>query len=200
MRTPVYLIDDDAVITDSFAPQLQRHYNLKCFNSAKEALTNLESEDISPIIVSDLQMPELDGMTFIEKVREKKKDAKIIVASGNIRRQDALKAVNLGVFGFLEKPFSNQELQKVISQALDMFRSERSRKTLLTNVTLMLDTYSQLSSVYYERIVLLENQSHDLDVNLFEDLDLQSRYLELISKENYLFQRLRSLQEEISST
>lgn len=195
----IYLIDDDTMITESFSANLSRHYDLQCFNSAKDALVTLADNPAPKVIISDLQMPDLDGLSFIEKLREKNKDCKIIVASGSLKKDDALRAVNLGIFAFIEKPYTSLQLQELVSKAMDSFTNFEKTHLLLEDMHTLAYLYSQLGEQYYERIMLLENNAYEKNVKLLSKNEDIKKYLQGISRENSLDKEIDRMKNEILS-
>ena len=70
------------------------------------------------IILSDLRMPNMDGINFISKIREQDKDTQVIFISGAADRDDIISFIRLGAYGFIEKPISRELLINLLSNAL----------------------------------------------------------------------------------
>jgi putative nucleotidyltransferase with HDIG domain len=92
-----------------------------CFEacSGKEGLQVLECIGETPLIISDMRMPELDGMGFLEVVRQRYPDSSVIMLSGMSETTTAVDCLHLGAADFLLKPISLGELQARVARALE---------------------------------------------------------------------------------
>jgi len=80
------------------------------------------------IIISDIKMPGMDGLTLAQKVSEMGLHAKIILITGYHEFELARKAVGLGVVDLLTKPLSNEDIRSAVNKAIEALDSE-SRET-----------------------------------------------------------------------
>jgi CheY-like chemotaxis protein len=80
----------------------------------------LAKEEKPDLIISDCNMPELDGMELLEKIRKDKSthDTPFIFLSGNLSIQNITRGKELGVSAFLAKPFKPEELLKAVQIVL----------------------------------------------------------------------------------
>jgi two-component system, NtrC family, response regulator HydG len=114
----VLVVDDDKVLQDSVRQALEfHHFFVDTADNGKEAVTKITSEKYD-LVVMDVNMPEMDGLEALDHI--KKYDASIIVliltAYSNVG--DAVKAVKLGAFNYLEKPITSDNLVALIKRAL----------------------------------------------------------------------------------
>lgn len=114
----VLIIDDERQILDSLSSILQDD-GFQVF-TAKEGKEGLELFDaVKPeIVILDIWMPELDGLQVLKMIKEKDKDAIVIVISGHGTISTAVEAVKVGAYDFLEKPLSIDKVLEVISRGL----------------------------------------------------------------------------------
>ncbi|MFW5952937.1 MAG: response regulator [Candidatus Natronoplasma sp.] len=102
----VLVVDDDPSFLDqakTFLERADRWLKIITALSAEEALESYEEEDFDAI-VSDYQMPEMNGIEFLEKIREEKEsDIPFIILTGRGREEVAMKALNLGADRYLQK-------------------------------------------------------------------------------------------------
>lgn len=108
-------------------------------SGGKEALKLLESQPID-IVITDIQMPDLNGLTFIERAAEIRSGMKFIVLSGYAEFSYAERAISLGVSSYLLKPLSNEALKEALEKAKEQLDRdqktrymERSHKNLVRN-------------------------------------------------------------------
>jgi DNA-binding NtrC family response regulator len=197
-RDQIILIDDDSMVIEGLALNLEHYYQVQCFSSAKEALEKMNLENPPQVIISDLKMPDLDGLQFIEQLRKKNKLSKVILSSGYAKKQDALRAIELGIFAFLEKPFTIDKLNSVVAQAAENFHLDIKNQNLLNVSKGLAHVYSQLSDEYFERIVLVENIAHEKDVKLLTDNTAIARYQEGLKRERMLLKAIEHLKRKVA--
>ena len=77
------------------------------------------------IILADINMPKMDGLTFIQKAKEIRNDIKIIIISGYDRFDYAKRAIHMGVKGYLLKPVDEKELMGLLKAAVDEIQQEK---------------------------------------------------------------------------
>ncbi len=118
-RCEIYLVDDDAEIRRSLAQSLELEgYQTTGFASAKEALCKLQ-ENWAGVIISDINMPEMNGITFLRECIKSDPDLSIIMLTGHGDVSKAVESMRLGAYDFLEKPFKVEELLDRISKAFE---------------------------------------------------------------------------------
>lgn len=116
----VVVDDDDIVLTsiDSFL-SLETAYRIITFSSAQEALAYIRESDVD-LVISDYLMPEMDGITFLSKVRDLKPEIPRIILTGYADKENAIKAINeVGLFQYIEKPWDNNDLLIIIRNGLE---------------------------------------------------------------------------------
>ena len=99
-------------------------YDAEFAKSAKEALEILENEDIS-IILTDLQMPEMDGIELCRRIREKGSEVVIYGYSGDIIGVDSDRLEDIGFDGLLWKPVRLGVLEHAIEGAFEKINRRR---------------------------------------------------------------------------
>jgi putative two-component system response regulator len=114
------IVDDEPSVRRSLSRMLQAQ-GFHCLEacSGREGLQVLEKTGEIPLIISDMKMPELDGMGFLEAVRRQFPDSSVIMLSGMSETTTAVDCLHLGAADFLLKPISLGELQARVSRALE---------------------------------------------------------------------------------
>ena len=87
----------------------------------EEELEMLQQRPYS-VVLADLRMPRLDGMSMIEKINEKRLPVTVIVTTGDGGVPEAVKAMRLGAYDFLLKPPDPQHLCLLVQRALPALR------------------------------------------------------------------------------
>lgn len=115
----VLLVDDDEEIRHSTAQSLElAGFAVREFSSAEAALDYV-TPGLHGIVVSDIRMPAMDGMTLLGRVHEVDAEVPVILVTGHGDVQLAVRAMREGAYDFIEKPFSGQHLSDVAARALD---------------------------------------------------------------------------------
>src|SRR3954471_22146475 len=114
------IVDDEPSVRRSLSRMLAAQ-GFQCLEacSGREGLKVLEHTGEIPLIISDMKMPELDGMGFLEAVRQKFPDSSVIMLSGMSETSTAVDCLHLGAADFLLKPISLSELQARVARALE---------------------------------------------------------------------------------
>ena len=116
---PVFLIDDEKHIRVAGAQMLElAGYEVRAFSSPVEALPLL-NPDWSGVVISDIKMPNMDGLTFLGRALEIDRDLPVILVTGHGDINMAVNAIRDGAYDFLEKPFSSEHLGDVIKRAME---------------------------------------------------------------------------------
>lgn len=115
----VLLVDDDDRMRHSTAQALDlQGLTVEPVASAEEALA-LASPGFNGVVVSDIRMPGMDGMTLLARLHDIDRDIPVILVTGHAEVQLAVDAMRRGAYDFLEKPFSIQSLTAIVRRALD---------------------------------------------------------------------------------
>jgi excisionase family DNA binding protein len=117
-RPRVLVVDDEASIRDLLAKTLAlAEYDV---DVAPDGRTALERMRLDPydLLIADLKMPGMDGLTVIREAKRYKPDLAVIIITGFSTESSAIEAVNLGVSGYLTKPFRVPQVLSAAAKAL----------------------------------------------------------------------------------
>lgn len=118
----VFVVDDETELVTALCEILQdQGYAVKGFTSAQEALAALANEDID-VLVSDVMMPEMDGLSLLKAALEIDPNLVGIMMTGHGTIQTAVEAMKSGAFDYVLKPFKLSELTPVLSRAMEVRR------------------------------------------------------------------------------
>jgi putative two-component system response regulator len=114
------IVDDEPSVRRSLVRMLQAQ-GFHCFEagSGREALGVLERIGEAPLVISDMRMPELDGIGLLEAVRQRFPDTSVIMLTGMGETTTAVDCLHMGAADFLLKPISVSELQARVSRVLE---------------------------------------------------------------------------------
>ncbi|MHB2153552.1 sigma-54-dependent transcriptional regulator [Calditrichota bacterium GD2] len=124
------LVDDDVNLTKVLSYQLkQSGYSVSVAHSGKEGL-KLFKEQIFPLVISDIQMPDINGIHLLEEIRKIDRDAIFILITAFGSIDQAVQACELGADDYLTKPFSREQLIFTIEKAVKIHRLENENLLL----------------------------------------------------------------------
>src|SRR5712672_1102570 len=117
MADRVLVVDDEQSLRKVLAATLQREgYEVSVCGDGEEAIAALE-RDGADVVVTDLVMPRMDGLSLLRKVVARHPDVPVIVVTAHGRVDSAVEAMKAGAFDFLAKPFDHEELKAIIAKA-----------------------------------------------------------------------------------
>jgi len=119
MEKKILVVDDDLLLRDFLSETLNRSgYQVNLASTGEEALENIRKEDYD-IILSDVRMPNMDGMELLKTTRNFLPDAKVVMMTAYGTVQNAVEAMKLGAYDYVMKPFSIDEIELVLKRALE---------------------------------------------------------------------------------
>jgi excisionase family DNA binding protein len=117
-RPRVLVVDDESTIRDLLSKTLAlAEYDVDMAPDGRTALDRLRVIPYD-LLITDLKMPGVDGLTVIREARRLKADLPVIIITGFSNEASAIEAVNLGVSGYLTKPFRVPRVLAAASKAL----------------------------------------------------------------------------------
>jgi len=119
MKPTILVIDDEENIRILLENFLSQDYNVITKSDGMDALEWLEG-NLPDLIVCDVQMSNMDGYQFLEKLRQRgfTKHTPVIMLSGNEESKERVKCYKLGAQDYLTKPFNPEELEELIKKNL----------------------------------------------------------------------------------
>lgn len=127
-RPLVWLVDDDASIRWVLETALEeRPYQVKVFDSALSALASLE-EAAPDAVLSDVRMPGMDGLTFMQAIHENNPDVPVIIMTAHSDLSTAVKSFQSRAFEYLPKPFDIDEAISLVDRAVKRNRAKTDSK------------------------------------------------------------------------
>src|SRR6187549_578388 len=132
MKPRILIVDDDAGTLASLSRAFALEgYTALTASSAARGLERLQEEPVDAIL-SDVVMPEMDGLEFLARVKERSPDVPVILMSGQATLDTAVKATRLGALDFVEKPIGLERLLLTLRNALRLDRLQRENRELQT--------------------------------------------------------------------
>lgn len=127
----IVAVDDDQSFLKVLSFQLRgMGFKVSSFISPTEALEAFSSGSRADAVITDLRMPEMNGIEFLDKILQSDKSLPVIVLTAHGSIETAVEATKTGAFDFLTKPFEREELEQTIRNALKMSDLTRENQRL----------------------------------------------------------------------
>lgn len=132
MTDRVLLVDDEPQVLSGYKRNLRKEFDLSTAEGPEAALAVVEGDGPFAVVVSDLQMPGMDGITLLSRIEDIAPDSIRIMLTGQADLDVAVAAVNDGhVFRFLTKPCPADRLGAALRAGLDQYRLVMAERELL---------------------------------------------------------------------
>jgi nitrogen regulation protein NR(I) len=117
-RKQVLIVDDEPNLRKILSAQLSRDgYDVLTAEDGEQGLTQLREHHID-LIITDLKMPRVDGMTLLKRALEEEPELPIVVITAHGTIDTAVEALKRGAFDFVTKPFDKDEVRQIVAKAL----------------------------------------------------------------------------------
>ena len=121
MSERILFVDDDPNLLAAVERNFRRKFQLDTAEGGEAGLAKITGSGPYAVVVSDRQMPGMDGIQFLTNVRQKAPDTVRIMLTGNVDLEHAVKVVNEGnIFRFLIKPCPQEVLGKALEAKLPL--------------------------------------------------------------------------------
>ncbi|HKI51993.1 MAG TPA: response regulator, partial [Geothermobacteraceae bacterium] len=142
-KPKILIVDDEQLIRWSLEKHLQKQgYEVVTAGSGEDAL-KLAKEESPDLMLLDIQLPGMNGIEVLEKVKEFEEEVIVIMVTALGVLETAVKAMRLGAFDYINKPFNLDELSIIVKKALETrelrrevahLRSEQTNKYGIDNI------------------------------------------------------------------
>lgn len=125
MKKRIYIVDDEPKIGDMFVKVLSREgFDVTSYASALKMLDAVEEAEPPDLVVTDLMMPDMNGIEMMEALRRRKLHVPVIIMTAHSSVKTAVEAMSLGAFHYLQKPINLEEMRALIAKALDLYEDK----------------------------------------------------------------------------
>jgi len=149
----ILIIDDEEMIVEQMCIFLSTlGYNPTGKTDPQEGLKLLKARRFDVVMV-DLQMPAVTGMDIVRALKEQQVDTQIIIITGFATADSAIDALNLGVYGYIRKPYRLEEISAIVSHAVEEQYLRRENIALTANIQKLLGyvtTLNEICSILYQ--------------------------------------------------
>jgi len=133
-RPKVLIVDDDKDVREQLKYTLEKHYEVFLSKDGRDIL-HIAQRKKPEVILLDLHLPPDTantkvGMDILRDLVDIKIEAKVVIITGSNDRKDALTAVDMGVYDYINKPIDIAELEIVLKRAVHIYRLESENKNL----------------------------------------------------------------------
>lgn len=133
-KTRVLMVDDEPNVLSGYRRTIGRKYDIVTANSGQEGLQKLEQDGPFEVVVTDMRMPEMDGLEFLKQAKRKHPKLVYVMLTGNADQQTAINAINHGqIFRFLNKPCDSEVLEHTIRACKAQYDLIHAEAELLNN-------------------------------------------------------------------
>src|SRR6476620_12123920 len=163
----VHVIDDDEAMRNSLSFLLKAaNIDVRVYDSAIAFIADFKSRG-SECIVTDVRMPEMDGLELLHRLKAKDANLPVILITGHGDVSLAVEAMKAGAVDFLEKPFKESQVLAAIELALQKNQDAADQVVELTRVRNSLDNLSARERQVLDRVVAgLPNKTIAFDLGI----------------------------------
>ena len=157
-KPQLLLVDDDKSLLRLLTIRLEGEgYQVTAVEDGQSALKKLQNDSYD-VVLSDLRMPGLDGLSLFEEIMGIRKDIPVILMTAHGTIADAVSATQRGVFGFLPKPVDHDELRTLFQKALSQSQAAQPgdwAKDIITRSPDMLNVLDQAYRIAQREVSVL---------------------------------------------
>ena len=118
----ILVVDDELSMQEFLAIMLRKEGHLPtCSGSGEDAVKKLSSQEFDAVI-TDLNLPNLDGIGVLREVRDRQPGTPVIMITAYATARTAIDALKLGAYDYVMKPFNVDELKNIVANALEKKR------------------------------------------------------------------------------
>lgn len=127
-ETPrILVVDNELAQREVIGLALKDKYSVATAGGAKEAFKYMADNSVD-LVLLDIEMPGISGITALEEIKKRHPDTEVVMVTACATVENVRRAIRLGAFGFLAKPFDITELIEIVDKAL---KDRQQRKSLL---------------------------------------------------------------------
>jgi two-component system nitrogen regulation response regulator NtrX len=134
VKAAVLIVDDEPGVRSALTGVLRDEgHEVEAVDSGEACLDRL-TRAVYDVILLDIWLPGIDGLTTLQRLRDRQVDAAVVMISGHGNIESAVRAIKMGAFDFIEKPLSLDKTVLVVANALRQQRLEAENRALRARV------------------------------------------------------------------
>ena len=127
----VLIVDDEELIRVSLKrAAIEEGYDVYLAGNGREALRLVE-EAYPDLVLLDLKLPDLNGLDVLQKIMDVNEDVVVIIITGYASVESAVKAIKLGAYDYIKKPFKADSIKLILRLAMDRLELDRGIRRLI---------------------------------------------------------------------
>jgi len=182
MKEKILVVDDEKIILKTLDKLLSKEgYQVTVTDNSYAALAKIKKEFFD-LIILDVRMPHMNGISLLQNIRriqEGKERSMVIIITGYASEDVPVKAIELGVDGYIMKPFEMDEFLYTVNRAIEVCRLRKEREKYLKELERKNKELEESREKYrnlvtsLSRVVWAKTKNRDLEKEIREIL---SRY------------------------
>lgn len=165
----IYIVDDDEAVRDSLQWLLEgQDYRVRCFESAESFLGRYDPREVA-CLIADVRMDGMSGLELQERLIERQSPLPIIFITGHGDVPMAVDAMKKGALDFIQKPFKEAELLRLVERMLDTASEQFEASNQAATREALLSKLTSRESQVLDRIVagrLNKQIADDLNISI----------------------------------
>jgi signal transduction histidine kinase len=126
----ILVIEDEALVRQSYDDMLNLFgYEVESVQNGREGMSRITKNDYD-IVVTDLNMPEMNGIDVLKYIKKKKPYIEVIVITGYATLENAIEAMKVGAYDYFAKPIDIEHVRIVLSKCVKQIQSRRENEEL----------------------------------------------------------------------
>ena len=178
----ILYVEDDEIARENGIEYLENYFEL--IYDASDAIKALQLyEKYKPdIIITDIQMPKLNGLEFVKRIRQKDKKTQVIIITAFSDKDYLLKAIELGLVKYLVKPVREKEFEEALFLCINALEKDETNIIQLDEITFF-DTFNKNLISSNEMVKLRAKELNFLELLIKN----KNRYVTYEEIENYVW-------------
>ena len=178
MTEKILFVDDDPKILKGVTRQFEDIFDLETASGGEEALELIENSEPFAVVVSDMRMPNMNGIELLKEIRRRSKNTVRMLLTGFADLKSTIEAVNEGnIFRFLSKPCAQNILEEAIRDGLEQYRLVHAEKELLEgtlhgSIKVLSEMLSLVNPLAFGRTSLVQR----IAMSIGEELELEEMW------------------------
>ncbi|MGD2184533.1 MAG: response regulator, partial [Desulfobacterales bacterium] len=176
----ILIVEDDPGFT-SYLKRLLRREDLKLITagSGQQAIAYLSQNPVD-LVLQDIGLPDMDGYQVMDLIGQEFPATLVIVMTGEVTVESAVKALRKGAYDYLRKPFEPTELLNTVDNALDRIHLEQQHKQAEAKLRDSEEKYHQLFESESDAILVI-----DAETLAFEEVNMAAQQLYGYTREEF---------------
>lgn len=162
-ETKILVIDDEQTIVNLLKRFLgEKGFDVITADGGKAGIEAVSKEPSFGVVITDIKMPDLDGIVVLKEIKKLDPDIEVIVSTGHGSLEVAVESLREGAFDFISKPFNLDQMLYTVKRAADSYRSKKMIHELNKDLK---DAYVQLKSAKDSLELKVQERTKELMVS-----------------------------------